>query len=98
MVRYLGELYNYRMVESAVIFRVLYSFITFGVNYDGKLVYLTLAITVDICLTFSSFSLSFFLIHSKPVLTVLIPCISFIYNKQFVQLHIYLKLEEYKAF
>lgn len=36
MVRYLGELYNYRMVESAVIFRVLYSFITFGVNYDGK--------------------------------------------------------------
>ncbi|XP_054718821.1 regulator of nonsense transcripts 2-like isoform X2 [Uloborus diversus] len=36
MVRYLGELYNYRMVESAVIFRVLYSFITFGVNYDGS--------------------------------------------------------------
>ncbi|XP_035220052.1 regulator of nonsense transcripts 2-like [Stegodyphus dumicola] len=35
MVRYLGELYNYRMVESTVIFRVLYSFITFGVNYDG---------------------------------------------------------------
>ncbi|KAG8195281.1 hypothetical protein JTE90_028431 [Oedothorax gibbosus] len=36
MVRYLGELYNYRMVESAVIFRVLYSFITFGVSYDGS--------------------------------------------------------------
>ncbi|KFM57643.1 Regulator of nonsense transcripts 2, partial [Stegodyphus mimosarum] len=35
MVRYLGELYNYRMVESTVIFRILYSFITFGVNYDG---------------------------------------------------------------
>ncbi|XP_076337894.1 UPF2 regulator of nonsense mediated mRNA decay isoform X2 [Tachypleus tridentatus] len=34
MVRYLGELYNYRMVESAVIFRTLYSFITFGVSYD----------------------------------------------------------------
>lgn len=36
MVRYLGELYNYRMVESSVVFRVLYSFITFGVNYDGS--------------------------------------------------------------
>lgn len=36
MVRYLGELYNYRMVESTVIFRVLYSFITFGVSYDGS--------------------------------------------------------------
>ncbi|XP_071041513.1 regulator of nonsense transcripts 2 isoform X3 [Parasteatoda tepidariorum] len=36
MVRYLGELYNYRMVESAVIFKVLYSFITFGVNQDGS--------------------------------------------------------------
>uniref|UniRef100_A0A646QJ82 Regulator of nonsense transcripts 2 n=1 Tax=Hemiscolopendra marginata TaxID=943146 RepID=A0A646QJ82_9MYRI len=34
-VRYLGELYNYRMVESAVIFKTLYSFITFGVNIDG---------------------------------------------------------------
>ncbi|XP_048738791.2 regulator of nonsense transcripts 2-like isoform X2 [Ostrea edulis] len=30
-VKYLGELYNYRMVESAVIFKTLYSFITFGV-------------------------------------------------------------------
>ncbi|XP_055944763.1 regulator of nonsense transcripts 2-like isoform X1 [Argiope bruennichi] len=35
MVRYLGELYNYRMVESTVIFRVLYMFILYGVNYDG---------------------------------------------------------------
>ncbi|GFQ70834.1 regulator of nonsense transcripts 2 [Trichonephila clavata] len=35
MVRYLGELYNYRMVESTVIFRVLYMLILFGVNYDG---------------------------------------------------------------
>lgn len=34
-VRYLGELYNYRMVESAVIFKTLYSFITFGVNLEG---------------------------------------------------------------
>ena len=34
-VRYLGELYNYRMVESHVIFRTLYSFITFGVSLDG---------------------------------------------------------------
>uniref|UniRef100_A0A8D0HB34 Regulator of nonsense transcripts 2 n=1 Tax=Sphenodon punctatus TaxID=8508 RepID=A0A8D0HB34_SPHPU len=34
-VKFLGELYNYRMVESAVIFRTLYSFISFGVNTDG---------------------------------------------------------------
>ncbi|RXM27839.1 Regulator of nonsense transcripts 2 [Acipenser ruthenus] len=33
--KFLGELYNYRMVESAVIFRTLYSFISFGVNPDG---------------------------------------------------------------
>ncbi|XP_078530285.1 regulator of nonsense transcripts 2 isoform X4 [Lissotriton helveticus] len=33
--KFLGELYNYRMVESAVIFRTLYSFISFGVNSDG---------------------------------------------------------------
>ncbi|XP_062617589.1 regulator of nonsense transcripts 2-like [Saccostrea cucullata] len=33
-VKYLGELYNYRMVESAVIFKTLYSFITFGVVMD----------------------------------------------------------------
>ena len=36
-VKYLGELYNYRMVESAVIFNMLYTFITFAVSYDGKL-------------------------------------------------------------
>lgn len=35
VVHYLGELYNYRMVESSVIFKVLYSFITFGVNIGG---------------------------------------------------------------
>uniref|UniRef100_A0A8C5W7F3 Regulator of nonsense transcripts 2 n=1 Tax=Leptobrachium leishanense TaxID=445787 RepID=A0A8C5W7F3_9ANUR len=34
--KFLGELYNYRMVESAVIFRTLYSFISFGVNTDGS--------------------------------------------------------------
>lgn len=34
MVKYLGELYNYRLVDSAVIFKTLYSFITFGVSYD----------------------------------------------------------------
>lgn len=33
--KFLGELYNYRMVESAVIFRSLFSFISFGVNTDG---------------------------------------------------------------
>ncbi|ELU05692.1 hypothetical protein CAPTEDRAFT_168822 [Capitella teleta] len=32
MVKYLGELYNYRMIESAVIFKTLYSFITLGVT------------------------------------------------------------------
>lgn len=31
-VKYLGELYNYRMVESAVVFKTLYSFITFGIS------------------------------------------------------------------
>ncbi|XP_019633451.1 PREDICTED: regulator of nonsense transcripts 2-like [Branchiostoma belcheri] len=33
--KYLGELYNYRLVESAVIFKTLYSFITFGVSLDS---------------------------------------------------------------
>merc|ERR1719239_46345 len=37
-VKYLGELYNYRMVESSVIFKVLYSLITFGVSLDEKVV------------------------------------------------------------
>lgn len=36
VVHYLGELYNYRMVESSVIFKVLYSFITFAVNFNGS--------------------------------------------------------------
>ncbi|XP_039298852.1 regulator of nonsense transcripts 2 isoform X2 [Nilaparvata lugens] len=36
MIKYLGELYNYRMVESSDIFKVLYSLISFGVtmSYD----------------------------------------------------------------
>ena len=35
-VKFLGELYNYRMLESTVIFNVLYSFVTFGVTYDNR--------------------------------------------------------------
>lgn len=35
-VKYLGELYNYRMLESAVVFKTLYSFITFGVVMDDS--------------------------------------------------------------
>ncbi|XP_049955092.1 regulator of nonsense transcripts 2-like [Schistocerca serialis cubense] len=34
MIKYLGELYNYRMVESSNIFQVLYTLITFGVTWD----------------------------------------------------------------
>ncbi|KAK3865393.1 hypothetical protein Pcinc_028997 [Petrolisthes cinctipes] len=35
-VRYLGELYNYRVIESTIIFKVLYSFISFGVVFDPE--------------------------------------------------------------
>ncbi|CAB4029434.1 regulator of nonsense transcripts 2-like isoform X1 [Paramuricea clavata] len=35
-VKYLGELYNYQLIESNVIFTVLYSFITFGNSDDGS--------------------------------------------------------------
>lgn len=31
-LRYLGELYNYRLVNSKVIFSILYSVITFGAD------------------------------------------------------------------
>lgn len=34
MIKYLGELYNYRVVESNDIFKVLYSLIKFGVSHD----------------------------------------------------------------
>ncbi|XP_064084936.1 regulator of nonsense transcripts 2-like [Macrobrachium nipponense] len=37
-VKYLGELYNYRVIESTIIFKVLYSFISFGVVYDPNVV------------------------------------------------------------
>ena len=33
-IRYLGELYNYHMINSGVIFSTLYSLITFGVSAD----------------------------------------------------------------
>ena len=34
-VKFLGELYNYQLVESNVIFRTLYMFLSFGCNPDG---------------------------------------------------------------
>lgn len=37
MAKYVGELYNYRMVDSAVVFAALYSFISFGVNTDATM-------------------------------------------------------------
>ena len=36
MVRFLGEMYNYRLVDSSLIFKVLYSLITFGVVLDPE--------------------------------------------------------------
>lgn len=36
-IKYLGEMYNYRMVESGDIFKVLYSLITFGVTMDHSI-------------------------------------------------------------
>lgn len=37
-VRYLGELYNYKLLDSRDVFTVLYSFITFGVTNDHSIV------------------------------------------------------------
>ncbi|GBP06021.1 Regulator of nonsense transcripts 2 [Eumeta japonica] len=37
-VRYLGELYNYKLLDSRDVFTVLYSFITFGVSNDHSTV------------------------------------------------------------
>ena len=34
MIKYLGELYNYRMVESSIIFKIMYTLITYGVILD----------------------------------------------------------------
>jgi len=36
MVKFLGELYNYRIIDSSLIFKVLYSLITFGVVLDHE--------------------------------------------------------------
>ena len=37
-VKFLGELYNYQLIDAALIFRVLYLFISFGCRSDGKCV------------------------------------------------------------
>ena len=34
-VKFLGEMYNYQLIESNVVFRVLYLLISFGWNVDG---------------------------------------------------------------
>ena len=34
-IKFLGEMYNYQLVESNVVFRVLYLLISFGWNADG---------------------------------------------------------------
>ncbi|XP_039286836.1 regulator of nonsense transcripts 2 isoform X2 [Nilaparvata lugens] len=36
MIRYYGELYNYRLIDSNDVFKVLYSLITFGVSTDPE--------------------------------------------------------------
>ena len=36
MIKYVGEMYNYRVVDSIIIFRTLYLLITIGVNLDSK--------------------------------------------------------------
>ena len=36
MIKYLGEMYNYRVVDSLIIFRTLYLIITFAVNLEGS--------------------------------------------------------------
>ena len=37
LTRFLGEMYNYRLADSSLIFKVLYSLITFGVSLDPDL-------------------------------------------------------------
>ena len=37
MVKFLAEMYNYRLIDSSLIFKVLYSLITFGVMLDPEL-------------------------------------------------------------
>ena len=36
MVKFLGEMYNYRLIDSSLVFKVLYSLITFGVVMDPE--------------------------------------------------------------
>lgn len=38
MAKYLGELYNYRLVESSNVLNTLYSIISFGITFDHELV------------------------------------------------------------
>ena len=52
MVKYLGELYNYRMVESSIIFKTLYSIISYAVTLDG----------IDSCCQFCLSSKSLFIL------------------------------------
>lgn len=33
MIRYFGELYNYKLADSSLVFKILYSLITYGVHY-----------------------------------------------------------------
>ena len=35
-IKFLGEMYNYQLIESNVVFRVLYLLISFGWNADGE--------------------------------------------------------------
>jgi len=35
MIRYFGELFNYRLTDSSLIFKILYSLISYGVNYHS---------------------------------------------------------------
>ncbi len=56
MIKYLGELYNYQLVESNVIFRTLYTILTFGCNPDGMQVhvyctYVYMYILYALCIT-----------------------------------------------
>ena len=47
-VKFLGELYNYQLVESNVIFRTLYMFLSFGCNPDGVCVCVCVCVLIPI--------------------------------------------------
>ena len=34
-IKFFGELYNYQLIESTVVFKVLYLMLQFGINPDG---------------------------------------------------------------